>query len=106
MFISGGENIQPEEIEMALMDIPGIESAVVVDIPDEEYGARPFAFITTDKDPAQEYIRSFLSERLQRYKIPVHFVLEKIKPLGLKPQRQVMRQKALEWLRDQSPAGR
>jgi len=104
MFISGGENIHPEEIELALMDMPGIESAVVVDIPDDEYGARPFAFLTTDFDRAPEYIRAFLSERLQRYKIPVHFIFEKINPGDFKPQRQALRQKAIDWLKDQPPA--
>ncbi len=44
-FISGGENIQPEEIEAALLAIPGIRQATVLPIPDEEFGARPIAFI-------------------------------------------------------------
>lgn len=45
MFIAGGENIHPEEIEKALMMIDGIEEALVVPIPDKEYGQRPAAFI-------------------------------------------------------------
>jgi O-succinylbenzoic acid--CoA ligase len=45
MFISGGENIQPEEIERALRQIEEIEDAVVVDIPDAEFGFRPVAYV-------------------------------------------------------------
>ncbi len=47
MFISGGENIHPEEIEKALMMIEGIREALVVPVPDNEYGQRPLAFIQT-----------------------------------------------------------
>jgi O-succinylbenzoic acid--CoA ligase len=45
MFISGGENIHPEEIEKALMMIDGILEALVVPVADKEYGQRPVAFI-------------------------------------------------------------
>jgi O-succinylbenzoic acid--CoA ligase len=47
MFISGGENIHPEEIEKALMMIDGILEALVVPVADKEYGQRPVAFIQT-----------------------------------------------------------
>lgn len=47
MFISGGENIHPEEIEKALVMINGIMEALVVPVPDNEYGQRPVAFIKT-----------------------------------------------------------
>jgi len=47
MFISGGENIHPEEIEKALMMIDGILEALVVPVSDDEYGQRPVAFIKT-----------------------------------------------------------
>lgn len=45
MFISGGENIQPEEIELALVALPGVGQAAVVPVADETYGQRPFAFL-------------------------------------------------------------
>ena len=38
MFISGGENIHPEEIEKALLSIKGIMEAVVVPKEDKEFG--------------------------------------------------------------------
>ena len=47
MFISGGENIHPEEIEKALMMVEGILEALVIAAPDKEYGHRPVAFIKT-----------------------------------------------------------
>ena len=50
MFISGGENIQPEQIEHALMSIEGIFDALVVPVDDIEYGHRPVAFIRYRSD--------------------------------------------------------
>ena len=47
MFISGGENIQPEEIERHLCHIDGVVQAVVVPVKSEEFGARPVAFVQT-----------------------------------------------------------
>ncbi len=45
MFVSGGENIQPEAIEEALLAIPAVAEAVVVPVPHAEYGLRPVAFV-------------------------------------------------------------
>lgn len=75
-FISGGENIQPEEIERALLDLPGITEAVVVPISDEEFGMRPFAFITTENSRNNfNSIQQQLKERLPSFKIPQKFAL-------------------------------
>jgi len=49
MFIAGGENIHPEEIETALLLLDGIVEALVVPVDDAEYGARPVAFLKTDE---------------------------------------------------------
>ena len=52
LFISGGENVQPEEIEEALCRLNGVEEAVVVPVSDEEFGARPVAFVRiNDAEP-------------------------------------------------------
>jgi O-succinylbenzoic acid--CoA ligase len=72
MFISGGENIQPEEIERHLCRIEGIVQAVVVPVPDEEFGARPVAFVQRQEgvDLVPKEIVSRLSQHLPRFKIP------------------------------------
>ncbi len=72
LFISGGENIQPEEIEEALCHLEGVEEAVVVPIADAEFGARPVAFVrTTDGEPGN--LARALERTLPRFKIPVAF---------------------------------
>ena len=69
LFISGGENIQPEEIEQALLSIEGVQRAIVVAIPDQEFGARPAAFVQAPKGFALEKLK----EKLPGFKIPKRF---------------------------------
>ena len=72
MFISGGENIHPEEIERALCSLTGVLRAVVVPTPDPEYGLRPSAFIeTTELAPTDSEIREKLSREIGKLKTPV-----------------------------------
>ena len=70
-FTSGGENIQPEEIESAILSHPDVEQAIVVPLFDIEYGARPFAFVQTEI--SYEKLTGFLSSLLPKFKIPTTF---------------------------------
>ncbi len=75
-FISGGENIQPEVIERALVQLKGIRRAVVVPISDAEFGWRPVAFVEPTRDgdglPLGEW-RQRLGAALPRFMIPKRF---------------------------------
>ena len=74
MFISGGENIHPEEIEKALLSIKGIVEAIVVPKEDKEFGQRPIAFIKFSGDPlTEDHIIQCLQAQLPRFKIPTAF---------------------------------
>ena len=82
-FISGGENIQPEEIEKYLMELPGIQEAAVLPLADPEYGARPVAFIVGKIGFDQ--MKQELLKSLPKYKIPIQlFSLEEMPKIGLK----------------------
>ncbi|CAN5603669.1 o-succinylbenzoate--CoA ligase [soil metagenome] len=72
MFVSGGENIQPEEIERALLTLPGIKRAKVEPIADPEFGFRPAAYLEVDGPlpPAGE-VRNRLRDHLSGLMIPV-----------------------------------
>jgi len=85
-FISGGENIQPEEIENALLQIDSILEAAVVPTSDPEYGARPVAFIkTSNLQLNRQSIKKFLLDKLPKYKIPTSlFLVDEIPKKGLK----------------------
>ena len=71
LFISGGENVQPEEIEAALGRISGVREAVVVPVPDREYGARPVAFVRGSGEAGD--LAGELEKVLPRFKVPVAF---------------------------------
>jgi len=71
-FISGGENIQPEEIESALCSLPGIRRAAVLPIDDVEFGQRPVAFIDDETGKyTVESLKNALQERLPSFKHPI-----------------------------------
>tara|TARA_B100001093_G_scaffold351409_1_gene335901 strand:- start:1030 stop:1596 length:567 start_codon:yes stop_codon:yes gene_type:complete len=69
MFISGGENIHPEEIEAVLHDL-GIFS-IVIPVPDDRYGERPVAFVLADLSPdVVQQIDSAFTIHLPTFKHP------------------------------------
>jgi len=75
MFISGGENIHPEEIERVLETAPGVEQAVVVGVEAGEIGRRPVAFVKTraGEEFDGDLLRHWVAERVERFKIPAAF---------------------------------
>lgn len=76
LIITGGENVQPEEIEKCLCKLPGILQCVVVPIEDTEFGARLVAFVKKDDKyhVLQSAMQMHLSRHLPRYKIPFTFM--------------------------------
>ena len=95
-FISGGENIQPEFIENALRELPGITDAVVVPVPDTEFGLRPAAFIQGDLTDIHA-LKTALADRLASFQIPVAFLPwpEEYARSGIKPDRRSLHRLAL-----------
>jgi O-succinylbenzoic acid--CoA ligase len=79
-FISGGENIQPEEIEQALQEIKGVLDAKVHPIDDPEFGQVPIAEIHVEEVLDLKTMRQKLEERLPRFKIPKQ-ILQSLLPL-------------------------
>jgi O-succinylbenzoic acid--CoA ligase len=73
MFVSGGENIYPEEIEVTLCSLPQIEQAVVVPVLDDEFGQRPVAFIRflSGEQMRCDAVLTHLGESLPHFKLPV-----------------------------------
>ncbi|HVF40379.1 MAG TPA: AMP-binding protein [Gemmatimonadaceae bacterium] len=94
MFISGGENVFPGEVEAALTDCPGVAEVVVVGVADPLWGEVGRAFVVPRKDASlsdQEVIAHARS-RLGKYKVPKSVVmLEDMPRLGSgKPDRRAL----------------
>jgi fatty-acyl-CoA synthase len=72
MFISGGVNVYPAEIEAALVQHPGVRDAAVVGVEDPRWGEVGVAFVV-ELEPGsagEASVLDFLAERLARYKLP------------------------------------
>jgi O-succinylbenzoic acid--CoA ligase len=74
LFISGGENVFPEEIESALLSLPEILDALVVPISDPEFGERPVAFVEAVSSISEDSLNKALRKILPGFKIPRRFL--------------------------------
>ncbi|ONI84870.1 p-hydroxycinnamoyl-CoA synthetase [Saccharothrix sp. ALI-22-I] len=77
MFISGGENVYPAEVENAIVEHPAVVEAAVIGVPDPRWGEVGRAFVRCGEagGPTREELREFLLARLAKYKVPVHIDL-------------------------------
>jgi o-succinylbenzoate---CoA ligase len=69
MFISGGENIQPEEVERHLLQLEGVERALVIPVEEKEFGLKPIAFVKMDH-LNKEFLKRELEQVLPSFKVP------------------------------------
>jgi fatty-acyl-CoA synthase len=72
MFISGGENVYPAEVERALLAHPEVQEAAVIGVADERWGEVGHAFVVprANARPEPERLRAFCRERIAGYKVP------------------------------------
>ncbi len=78
MYISGGENVYPAEVEKVLADHPRVRMAAVVGIPDVKWGEVGRAYVElAPGDGAIDgaALAAFLKDRLAKYKVPKEFVV-------------------------------
>jgi fatty-acyl-CoA synthase len=80
MYVSGGENVYPAEVENALYRLNGVTECAVIGVPDERWGEVGRAFIVGDTGAAltEERIIAHCREQLAHYKTPksVRFIDE------------------------------
>ena len=72
MYISGGENVYPAEVEAVLREMEGVDDIAVVGVPDETWGYAGHAFIVPQKGCVFELadVQKHCHGRLARYKLP------------------------------------
>ncbi|RNC79613.1 MAG: o-succinylbenzoate--CoA ligase [Balneola sp.] len=72
LIITGGENVNPVEVEQAIQKLPFIKEAAVVGLPDEEWGQKITAVVTLSngKNPSLEEMRDLLKGELINFKLP------------------------------------
>ena len=69
MYISGGENVYPAEVESVLHEHPDVVDAAVVGVADEQWGEIGIAFVVADGVSDAELLE-WCSARLARFKVP------------------------------------
>lgn len=96
MIVSGGENVFPGEVEDALAEHPAVTDAVVVGVPDPDFGQVLNAFLVTRPGNTieAEDVKDFLRTTLERYKIPKRVVV--VDEIPRNPNGKVLRQKLVD----------
>ncbi|OFS08596.1 o-succinylbenzoate--CoA ligase [Hafnia sp. HMSC23F03] len=100
LFFSGGEGIQPEDVERVLLAHPQVQQVFVVPVDDREFGQRPVAVI----EPLAEFdfavLNTWVQGKLARFQQPVRYLRlpESLKNGGIK----ISRQAVLNWVVSQN----
>lgn len=84
MYIRGGYNVYPGEVESALRRHHGVAQAAVVGVPDPIYGERGRAYVVPadpTRPPTAEQLRAHLRELLATYKVPDEFAVRDALPM-------------------------
>jgi len=95
MFISGGENVYPPEVEEIITEHPAVAEAVVVGVPDDQWGTVGKAVVELDPEVATSHnssrgatetdggdrpltrdrLEAFLDGKIARFKIPKYLTI-------------------------------
>ncbi len=73
LIICGGANVYPAEVEGAIESHPEVLSCAVIGLPDDDLGATVHAIVQARTPLEADALRSYLADRLVRYKIPRSF---------------------------------
>ncbi|WP_445664485.1 class I adenylate-forming enzyme family protein [Fodinibius sp. AD559] len=84
MYISGGENVYPVQVEKVIYEHDAVAQVAVIGVPDEQWGETGCAFVvlkdgvSLTKDELQSYCREYLAG----YQTPKHIFFRDSLPVG------------------------
>ena len=84
MFISGGENVYPAEIEKVLYQHPSVHMCAVIGLPDPKWGevGKACVVLKPNQTASEEELLKFMTERLAKYKVPKSVALMDALPIS------------------------
>ncbi len=84
MFITGGENVYPVEIEKALYEHPAVVQCAVVGVPDEKWGevGKAFVVLKPGASATEDELLDHCRTRLAHYKVPRSVLFTDALPLS------------------------
>lgn len=96
LFFSGGEGIQPEDVERVIHACPGVSHCFVVPIADAEFGHRPVAVVECTGVFSPQALAQWVSGRLVRFQQPIRWLLlpQALKTGGIK----ISRREVQRWV--------
>lgn len=99
LFFSGGESIQPEEVERVIMAHPLVQQVIVVPRIDEEFGHRPVAVVELADPNALATLSDWVRDKLARFQQPVQWLLlpDTLRQGGIK----IARNAVMQWVAEQ-----
>jgi fatty-acyl-CoA synthase len=82
MYISGGENVYPAEVEQIIYQLPEVAEAGVIGIPDERWGEAGMAIVVvrSGKTLSEDAIIEHCRQNLAKYKVPKKVVFIDVLP--------------------------
>jgi O-succinylbenzoic acid--CoA ligase len=94
LFFSGGEGIQPEELERVIGTHPQVSQVYVVPLNDVEFGQRPVAVVECEAGVDIAQLPHWVGDKLARFQQPVHWLVlpVELKNGGIKISRRALQQ--------------
>jgi acyl-CoA synthetase (AMP-forming)/AMP-acid ligase II len=85
MYISGGFNVYPAEVEQALARMDGVADVAVVGVPDERMGevGKAYVVASSEQSVEPEAVIAYAKDRLANFKVPRHVELIDALPRNL-----------------------
>jgi O-succinylbenzoic acid--CoA ligase len=101
LFFSGGEGVQPEDVERVLAAHPQILQVFIVPVDDPEFGQRPVAVIDYEGELTLDALLAWADDKLANFQRPIAlFALrDELKTGGIKISRRRLRQWVVEQLK-------
>jgi fatty-acyl-CoA synthase len=100
MYISGGENVYPAEVEAALAEFAQVGECAVVGVPDERWGevGRAYVILVPGETITADELIAHCMRRLAKFKVPKSVVITDILPRTAsgKVQKNLLRKRAIE----------
>jgi len=101
LFFSGGEGIQPEEVERVIATHSQVRQVFVVPVDDAEFGQRPVAVLECEEGADISLFPSWIADKLARFQHPLHWLVlpAELKNGGIKISRRALQQWVNAWLK-------
>ena len=74
MYISGGENVYPAEVEKVLYENENVKEVAIIGVPDAKWGEVGMAFVVLRENArlSEDELIQWCADRVAKYKVPKH----------------------------------